>query len=170
MKESFEEMGQNIDRIKDYDDYNDLVDYGIQYSPAKDTNLDNFLKEEMQLTDRILEYNVYVNGKEIDPSFWSDLIVTPDDRVAIVPYMGLLETIHDIEEKIRQEIINNQIHKQRPSKDLLTSSEIKTLNNFYFALQDNLYDLGYLMFLGWDGVLVHILFTINFSSIKLLKF
>ena len=139
LQESFRETERNEERIAEYNDYNDLADYGIQYSPSKDTNINDFLKEEMQLTDRILAYNVFVNGKEIEPRSWSDLEISPKDRVAVIPYAGFTEIIHDIEAKLKLEV-EKDIDKQENSLTFLQPWEIETLENLYYRRKDIFYE------------------------------
>ena len=146
LKEDLEEIERNERRIEEYDDYNDfdLASLSFFRSPSKEMNINDYLTKELQLTDRILEYNIYVNGKEIDPSFWTELTISPEDSISIVPYTGLLAQINFIEAKIRQEIQSKQIQQQRLSTDpnFLSPSEVKTLNNFYSQLTERFYDRG----------------------------
>lgn len=62
-----------------------------------------------------------------------------NDKVTIVPYIGLLQLVHDIEAKIKLEL-NKRIDKQRPCLAFLETWEIETLENFYYKIQDRFYE------------------------------
>jgi hypothetical protein len=123
---------------KDRDDYHNL--YSIPLSPEKETTIRDFLTEDLSLSDRVLTYDVFVNGEKIDAEFWYDYEITPQDKLHISSDFGFLKSqIQPIEDKILTEGKKN-IDDQVRCRDLLTPQEYEIMYNYLFKTQDNLFD------------------------------
>lgn len=131
---------KNLVRNSQYNDYSALLNEGVplfpSFSPSTETTVENFLTKELQIPDLILEYNVFVNGKQVDLDFWSDFVIESGDKVIIAPYIGLLKEIQDIEAKIMLEG-SKDWDKQQPLD--LNFNERTTLYEFYYRLIDRAY-------------------------------
>jgi len=53
--------------------------------PEKTTTINDFLIDEIGVPDRVLEFIIYVNGKEIDASKWNIYQIDPNDEISIFP-------------------------------------------------------------------------------------
>lgn len=124
-------------RYNDYSATLDIAPVFPSFTPSRETTINDFLTKDLELTERILGYNIYVNGKEIDLDFWSDFAISPEDKVILAPYIGLLEEVHAIEAKI---MIEGSQDWNKQESLLLDSIEIKTLYEFYSRLSEPAYD------------------------------
>ena len=123
-----------LDRFDDFDPDFDGIPMFPVFSPGKDMTINNFLTKDLRLTERVLEYNIYVNGKEIDLDFWADFMIAPEDNVLIAPYYGLREEVRDIEDKV---MIQGSLtwDKQQSCLASLQPSQVEMLYEFYNRLE-----------------------------------
>ncbi len=133
-KNEIEGNQRALDRFDDFDPAFEGIPMFPTFSSGKLTTINDFLTNDLQLTDRILDYNIYVNGKEVDLDFWSDFEIYPDDMIMIGPYMGVLEEVYNIENKILSEVDKDYVDQElctSGTNPLLSSVEREILYEFY---------------------------------------
>ncbi|KKN58657.1 hypothetical protein LCGC14_0549880, partial [marine sediment metagenome] len=122
---------QAMQKFADFNPNFDGIPMFPSFSPNSKTNLQNFLKNELKLTDRVLEYNTYVNGIEVDAVQWSDFIISPQDTVTLMPHMGLVQEVKRIETEIEQYMDANPLGPRIMTTKLINPTDVNILRDYY---------------------------------------